>query len=124
MTDNDTYDRINRLINIFEKNVIIQNDAIWKDADAKKGNKAAKKYIAAYREIREIGDEAREEFSRLLDHENPDVRSSAAAFLLRYCTDRAMKVLKEVSKMEGIVGFEASQAIQRWEDGEWELDPE
>ena len=124
MIDNDLRKRINYLINIFEYNVIYQHDAIWKEGDSKKGNIAADKYIAAYEEIRKIGDEAREEFSRLLDHDNPIVRIAASAYLLRYCTDRAMKVLKEVSQMGGIVGFEASQAIQRWEDGEWELDPE
>jgi len=48
----------------------------------------------------------------------------AAVFLLRYKTADALAVLRELSKKRGIIGFEASEAIKRWEEGTWQLDPE
>ena len=60
--------------------------------------------------------------SELLAHESPDVGSAAAAFLLRYKTEEALAVLREVAQRPGLIGFEASEAIKRWEEGEWHLD--
>jgi hypothetical protein len=52
-----------------------------------------------------------------------DVRVSAAALLLRYRTAEAKAVLEEAAKGKGLVPFEASQALKRWEEGTWALDP-
>jgi hypothetical protein len=48
----------------------------------------------------------------------------AAAHLLRYRTAEAKAVLEEVAKGEGLVSFKAEQALKRWEEGTWALDPE
>jgi hypothetical protein len=53
-----------------------------------------------------------------------DVRVTAAAFLLRYRTAEAKAVLEEAAKGEEMVPFEAQQALLRWEEGTWALDPE
>jgi hypothetical protein len=58
-----------------------------------------------------------------LTHERPDVRVMAAAYLLRHRTAEALAVLREAAKGSGMVAFEASQAIGRWEDKTWALDP-
>lgn len=47
----------------------------------------------------------------------------AAAFLLRYRTTEALHVLREAAKGSGLIAFEASEAIKRWEERTWELDP-
>ena len=56
-------------------------------------------------------------------HPNMDVRTTAAAFLLRYRTAEAKAILEEASKGEGLVAFASSQALKRWDEGTWALDP-
>lgn|GEM_PF-3435773 len=48
----------------------------------------------------------------------------AAAHLLRYRTDEAKAVLEEAAKGQGLIPFGAQQALKRWEEGTWALDPE
>jgi hypothetical protein len=79
---------------------------------------------AAFDELVQHGDVGREALASLLSHENPDVRVAAAAFLLRYCHDRAEAVLLAESRGKGLLAFKASQALERWKEGTWELDPE
>jgi len=52
-----------------------------------------------------------------------DVRVSAAAFLLRHRTEESKAVLEEAARGTGMVPFEAQQALKRWEEGTWALDP-
>lgn len=52
-----------------------------------------------------------------------DVRVMAAAHLLRYRTAEARAVLEEAAKGTGLVPFGAQQALKRWEEGTWALDP-
>jgi len=47
----------------------------------------------------------------------------AAAHLLRYRTDEAKAVLHEAAGGEGMIPFCAQQALKRWEEGTWALDP-
>lgn len=46
----------------------------------------------------------------------------AAAYLLRHRTTEAMTVLREAAKGTGMIAFEASQTIKRWDEGAWALD--
>jgi hypothetical protein len=48
----------------------------------------------------------------------------AASFLLRHCGARARRVLEEAARERGIVAFGAVQALKRWDEGTWALDPE
>lgn len=59
----------------------------------------------------------------LLKHERMDVRVMAAAHLLRYRTAEARAVLEEAARGQGLVPFEASEALKRWDEGTWSLDP-
>lgn len=110
------------LVEQFAEEVAKQTDAIWK-GDHRTGNKHAKRYIAVFRKIRAMGDPGRDALAALLRHERPDVRVATAAYLLRHRTVDAMAVLREAAKGTGMVAFEASQAIKRWEEGSWTLDP-
>lgn len=53
-----------------------------------------------------------------------DVRTAAATYLLRYRTAEAKAVLEEAAKGEGLIPFEAQEALKRWAEGAWSLDPE
>ncbi|MBZ4374640.1 HEAT repeat domain-containing protein [Corallococcus sp. AS-1-6] len=110
------------LVDEFASHVEAQTDAIFR-GDSKTGNKHAKKYQAAMRKLREIGDEGREALTALLKHPRMDVRVAAAAYLLRYRTDEAKAVLEHAAGGEGLAAFEASEVLKRWEEGAWNLDP-
>ncbi|MCY1075044.1 DUF2019 domain-containing protein [Archangium lansingense] len=115
--------KLEELVEQFAQNVAAQTDAIWR-GDAKTGNKHAKKYGAAFDKLRTHGDAGRDALAELFKHPRPDVRVMAAAHLLRYRTAEAKAVLEEVAKGEGLVSFKAEQALKRWEEGTWALDPE
>jgi len=110
------------LVEQFAEEVAKQTDAIWK-GDHRTGNKHARRYIAVFRKLRAMGDPGRDALAALLRHERPDVCVAAAAYLLRHRTADATAVLREAAKGTGMVAFEASQAIKRWEEGSWTLDP-
>lgn len=114
---------VSLLVAEFAKHVALQTDAIRR-GDAKTGNRHANSYIGAFRKLRAIGDVGRDALRVLFVHERPDVRVTTAAFLLRYCTGDALKVLEaEAAKEMTLSCFQASQAIARWREGSWALDP-
>ncbi|QAT82390.1 hypothetical protein EJ065_0785 [Corallococcus coralloides] len=111
------------LVREFAENVAAQTDAIFQvgtDPEDKHGGR----YIAAFDELRARGNEGREALCILLKHPRMDVRVAAASFLLRYRTAEAKAVLDEVAQRKGFFAFEAGQALKRWEEGTWALDPE
>jgi hypothetical protein len=110
------------LIAQFAEEVARQTDAIWR-GDHRTGNKHAKRYIAAFQRLCDLGDVGRDALCALLSDKRPDVRVAAAAFLLRYRTDEALSVLREAAKGLGLIPFQAAEAIKRWEEGTWALDP-
>ncbi|NTX11017.1 DUF2019 domain-containing protein [Myxococcus sp. CA051A] len=111
------------LVEQFALNVAAQTEAIFR-GDAKTGNKHARKYGAAVDELLANGNAGRDALLVLLKHERMDVRVMAAAHLLRYRTAAAKAVLEEAAQGKGLVPFEAGQALKRWEEGTWALDPE
>ncbi|NMO13452.1 DUF2019 domain-containing protein [Pyxidicoccus fallax] len=111
------------LVDSFARYTVAQTDAIWK-GDARIGNKHAKQRIAAFKKLCAHGDAGRDALCALLTHPRADVRAMAATYLLRHRTAEAIAVLEEVAKGDGLVAFEAGQALKRWEEGTWALDPE
>jgi hypothetical protein len=110
------------LVENFAEATIAQTEAIMVIGSAKLSNKAANKIILCVKKLFALGDDGKDELSRLFKHERPDVRCTVAAFLLKYKTDESLKVLKQLSKLKGLVAFEAQEAIKRWEEGNWHLD--
>ena len=105
----------------FAQNVAAQSDAIMR-GDSKGGNKYAKRYIAAYKKLRDHGEAGRDALAELLTHSRMDVRVYAAACLLSDRPEQAKPVLEEAAKGEGLIPFEASQALKHWNAGTWSLD--
>lgn len=114
---------LDRLVRDFAKGIVAQRNALAR-GDARAGNRAANKYIRAWKSIRACGDEGRDALAVLLQDQCPDIRAMAAACLLRYRTDEATRVLEEVGTGTGLAAFGASEALRRWEEGDWHLDPE
>jgi hypothetical protein len=91
--------------------------------DWKENNKWAKKQAKAFQQIIAIGDIARDELLTLLDHENLNVVLNAAVFSLKYDTEKSITTLERIASTDrGMVGFRAQQALQRWEEGSWQLE--
>jgi len=114
--------RVEKLVQQFAENVEAQTDAMHR-GDAKAGNKHAKRYIRAFESLRALGDEGRDALVALMSEGRADVRLMAAAFLLRHRHDEASRVLKELARGEGFVAFSATEALKRWDEGTWQLDP-
>jgi len=111
------------LVRQFADAVVAQTACIER-GDARTGNKHARRQLDAFRKLRALGDDGRKALTALLWDQRLDVRTSAAAFLLRYKTTEALAVLRAASRGTGLIAFEAGEAIKRWEEGTWALDPE
>ena len=109
------------LVGEFADNVAAQRVAILR-ADPNRGNKYAKKYIAAFESLRNYGDKGRDALAKLLQDERTEVRVTAAAYLLRHRHEEARRVLEAASLGNDLVAFEAQQALARWKDGTLGLD--
>jgi len=114
--------RIEKLIQQFADNVVAQTDAIRR-GNARTGNQHAKRYIRAIKTLQSFGDQGRDALVPLMHEGRDDVRAMAAAFLLRHRHEEARRVLEDLAHGEGFVAFEASEALKRWEEGTWQLDP-
>ncbi|WP_084609469.1 DUF2019 domain-containing protein [Archangium violaceum] len=113
---------LEELVEAFARHTAAQTDAIFR-GDAKAGNKHANKRLAAFKKLRAHGDAGRDALAVLFKHPRMDVRVMAAAYLLRHRTAESKAVLADISKGEGLAAFGASEALKRWEEGVWALDP-
>ena len=113
---------IEELVEAFALHTAEQTDLIFR-GDAKTGNKHANKRIAAFKKLRAHGDAGRDALTVLFKHPRMDVRAMAAVYLLRHRTAEAKAVLEELSKGMGLAAFCASEALKRWAEGTWALDP-
>lgn len=117
-------EQIEALVEKFALAVIEQVEQI-DHGTASRGNRAAKRYMAAVDKLFGVyGDEGRDALKGLLSHENGEVRSAAASYLLRFCTNDAMAVLKDTVKNgRGFSPICAFYCLKNWEEGTWALDP-
>lgn len=113
---------LDRLVESFAHHTSAQTTAILR-GDAKAGNKHAKQRHSAFKSLCAQGDAGREALAVLLAHANADVRTMAAAYLLRYRTAEATAVLEEAARGQGLIAFEAGETLKRWHEGTWALDP-
>lgn len=115
--------KIESLVIEFADNVCAQSECIQR-GDATTGNKHARKYIRALERLREFGDEGRDALAPLMHDSRDDVRLMAAVFLLRHRHAEARAVLETLaSANKGLASFGADQALKRWDEGTWDLDP-
>lgn len=113
--------KLEQLAEEFARNVAAQTDAIW-NGNARTGNRHAKRYIAAFKKLREHGDAGRDALASLFEHPRMDVRVKAAIYLLSERPALALPVLEEAAKSKGMIPFEASQVLKYWSEGAWRLD--
>jgi hypothetical protein len=80
--------------------------------------------VRALDALQAMGDEGRDALCTLFEHERADVRAMAACCLLAYRHDEARAVLEREAKGRGLAALGASECLQRWEEGAWQLDPD
>lgn len=68
------------------------------------------------------GAAGRDALLALTDNDNPAVAGMAAVYSMRYSPERCILTLRRLAAEEGLLGFRAAMALQKWEAGEWELD--
>ncbi|HEY6872428.1 MAG TPA: hypothetical protein VI298_06865 [Geobacteraceae bacterium] len=56
----------------------------------------------------------------LVDSDDPVVAGMAAVYSIRYSPERCVALLRRLAGEEGLLGFRARVALERWEAGEWE----
>lgn len=123
MNDTNADARIQKLVDMFARAVIEQTEAM-KRIDTRTGNRWARRGHRTFEELRQFGDRGRESLTQLFSHERADVRVMAACYLLRYRTKESLRVLRTESRGQGSIAFGASEALLRWNEGAWSLDPE
>lgn len=90
------------------------------DMDEDRANAHAQIISGLYTAIIREGDCGREALLALLDSESPVVAGMAAVYSLRYNPSRSIAVLRLLAEQGGLLGFRASVAVERWENGEWD----
>lgn len=118
-----TSEVLDKLVAEFAKHVAAQKDAMW-SGSARDANRHAKRVNSTFDKLCAYGDAGRDALTALFTHPRVDVRVMAAAFLLRHKTAEAKGVLEAAAKGSDFTSFSAQQALKRWEEGTWELDPE
>ena len=77
-------ERIRALVHEFATCAVAQTDVFWAESDAEKCNACADRVLAAFKGLCEYRDAGRDAPACLFPHTRADVRSMAAAFLLRH----------------------------------------
>ena len=111
--------RLDRLLLRFAMAARNHHDAL-ESMDAERVEQHARMVAALYGSIMATGPIGRERFSTLLEHPEPVVAAMTAVYLIREKTEKSLKVLRLVAAEPGLLGFRASAAIERWQNGEWE----
>ena len=96
------------------------HQAALEDMDEDRANAHARVISGLFAAIIREGDAGRDALLALLDSESQVVAGMAAVFSLRYNPSRSLGVLRILADREGLLGFRASVAIERWESGEWD----
>ena len=91
------------------------------DGDSVKANINHDKIIESLHQIRQHGNEGNVALLLLTDDTNQSVRCLAATHSLNFNERKAKKVLKKLSKENGIIAFNAKMVLNEWKKGTLEL---
>jgi len=100
---------INELVNY-----LIERGKTMDIGDYKKGNKLFAKIKKVANLLERQGVRGKEAVARLMKHENPYVRCWAALHSLRYKTEEAERILKDLVDSKEIAGIDARMHLDIW----------
>ncbi len=116
-----TSQEVDKVVSAFAEAAKLHYQAILA-GNYKVTNKHAKAIEKAFRKIAAMGPEARQALLDKVDDGDSAVAVMAATFSLKFDTERALNALRRISSDPGLMGLRAQQAIQRWEEGTWQLE--
>jgi len=90
--------------------------------DWRTANREAETIRDTMKVLRSLGENARKALLDQTDSQDLSVSSMAAVYSLKYAPEKSISVLTRIAKETGLIGFEAEQALQRWKEGEWNLE--
>ena len=96
------------------------HQAALEEMNEGRANAHARVISGLYAAIIHEGNAGREALLALLESESQVVAGMAAVYSLRYSSSRSLEVLRRLADQGGLLGFRASVAIERWENGEWD----
>ena len=96
------------------------HQAALEEMDEERANAHARVINGLYAALVLEGDVGREALLALLESESQVVAGMAAVYSLCYSSSRSLEVLRRLADQGGLLGFRASVAIERWENGEWD----
>ena len=85
--------------------------------DDKSANKIHSQIRSLVKRIRESDPEVKNEFYKLLTHENSSVRLWTAIELIETDPGKAKSVIEEIKKDKGVIGLTAKSLLKMWNDG-------
>lgn len=92
------------------------------NGDWKTANKEISTLRQVFNKICKINEPARKKLLTLTESDDLAVASMAAFYSLKYDPDKSISILKKIAEEPGLIGFQATQAIQRWNEGKWDLE--
>lgn len=111
-------DKLTRLLHRFAITAGAHHRALeW--MDEQRANTHASMIAGLYRSIISTGEGGRQALLELADNQDPVVAGMASVYSIGYDDKRCLATLRRVAREPGLLGFRASVAIERWENGEW-----
>lgn len=112
-------DRLARLLGRFAAAARAHYGAL-EALDEARANAHAQLIAGLYQSIVREGPAGREGLLALVDSDDQVVAGMAAVYSIRYNPERCVALLRRLAAREGLLGFRAGVALERWEAGEWE----
>lgn len=96
------------------------HQAALEDMDEVRANSHARIIAGLHEAIVREGEAGREGLLALVDGDDKAVAGMAAVYSIRYSPDRCVALLRKLATSEGLMGFRARVALERWAAGDWE----
>ena len=112
-------DRLELLLKRFSVAALAHHEAL-EDMDDVRAAAQYRMLSGLYQSLLREGAQGEAGLLTLLDSPHHPVAGMAAVYCLIHHPERCLAVLREVANVPGLLGFRASVAIERWENGTWE----
>jgi hypothetical protein len=112
-------DRLSRIINRFSVAAKAHHEAL-ESMDEERANSHARMLAGLYQAILNEGADGQSGLLALVGNESSVVAGMAAVYSMDVSPEICLAALRRVALEPGLLGFRASVAVERWEDGTWE----
>jgi hypothetical protein len=119
MNGENVNDRLARLVSRFATAARAHQEAL-EELDESRAGTQVRIIAGLFEAIVREGNVGREALLALTESDNQVVAGMAAVYSMRYDPPRCLTVLRRLATQEGLLGFRASVAVERWEKGEWD----